>query len=222
MDDNLRPTKKIKRDKNHRGTLKLSIGQCDTSEKYGHNYLECERCNIQKSLRCFIIGCPCKGAAFLFPVLERESLYSHQLEGHVSSVRVYVNRPGRAIEAVERSMKKNSYILNNTFSRSREIKKRRKIINRVKLINMKPNVNDEVVVNSTVIQNNTIVDETKQAVSMTAIADGQLSFLSNTNEDDELLFLYGEQFGGSLFNNSVNDGETDIIDELLRDSYLGY
>ncbi len=100
----------------NRGELLKVIGQCDTIEKYSHNYLGCRYCKVNKNLRCFLPNCPCFGEGYLFGVECDPKCYSHQVPGHVDSVRIYLNRPSRAIKSVEKSMRKNEKICSKRHS----------------------------------------------------------------------------------------------------------
>lgn len=99
-----------------RGELSKVIGQCDTDDKYGHNYLNCKKCKVDKSLRCFINNCPCKGQGYLFSVKDDDKCFSHQLAGHLNSVRIYLNRPARTLDSIKNSIKKQERIINNRQS----------------------------------------------------------------------------------------------------------
>lgn len=110
---------------NSRGDLAKVVGQCNTNDKYGHNYLDCDKCHVTLDVKCDIENCPCNHHGYLFPVVGDDQCFSHQIPGHVYSVRIYKNRPKRAVEAVLRSIKRSEYICSNPASKSREIKRRR-------------------------------------------------------------------------------------------------
>lgn len=99
--------------KNKRGgKLFRVVGQCE-HDKYSHDYLGCPDCKVSRDLMCFLKDCPCKGKAFLFKVEGDDNYYSHQMEGHLSSVRVYMNRPGRSHIMVKSAMERNMKMLQN-------------------------------------------------------------------------------------------------------------
>jgi len=86
------------------------IGQCN-DDTYCHDYLNCTNCNVNKTLKCFLPDCPCNGEGFLFPIQGDKTCFSHQMQGHLSSVRVYTTRLKRAGQSVQSCIKKNNKIL---------------------------------------------------------------------------------------------------------------
>jgi hypothetical protein len=85
--------------------MERCIGQCGASEnEYSHDYLHCPQCKV-KPVLCSIAGCPCGGNGVLIPTAEK-ALYSHQMLHHNKSVRVYLTRKSKAVERVEKLMRK--------------------------------------------------------------------------------------------------------------------
>lgn len=109
----------------YRGSLGKVVGQCDSDDKYCHNYLDCEKCEVDKTNQCDIQLCPCNSLGFLFKVSGKEGCYSHQIPGHLTSTRIYKSRTKRAFASINKTIEKNKSIVLSRYSRSREVKKRR-------------------------------------------------------------------------------------------------
>ena len=105
--------------KNNRGPLLKVVGQCPTNDKYGHEYINCSNCKVNKEKRCEIIGCPCSGKGYLFSVEGDPNCFSHQIPGHINSTRVYLNHPKKPIKSVQSGIKKNNRIHLNNYSLNR-------------------------------------------------------------------------------------------------------
>lgn len=103
----------------NRGPLLRVIGQCSTNERYSHDYLNCTKCNVDKNKLCNIKKCPCNGEGHLFQIDNEDDIFSHQIPGQLNSVRIYNNRPKRAIKAVEKSIEKHNRIVSKEYSHMR-------------------------------------------------------------------------------------------------------
>lgn len=80
-------------------------GQCnEASRSYGHDYLNCNNCTVNRDLKCFITDCPCSGKGFLFILDENKKLYVHQIPGIPKSLKIYANRPKRAFERMRKAI----------------------------------------------------------------------------------------------------------------------